>query len=124
MDIFETQARFLKALTHPARLSILAVLRDDQACVCHLEAVLGYRQAVISQHLMILRGAGLVADERVGSNVFYRVTDRRVFRVLDALCDKGAPQAVFARPHAHCPCPTCTAARAGKRKAPALVTAH
>lgn len=122
MENFESEAQFLKALTHPARLSILAVLRDDRACVCHLEAVLGYRQAVISQHLMTLRAAGLVADERVGSNVFYRVTDRRVFKVFDALSEKGAPRAVFPRPHAQCPCPACTTARAGRRKPAALVS--
>lgn len=111
MKSFESEAGLLKALTHPARLAIIAVLREDEACVCHLEAVLGFRQAFISQHLMTLREAGLVADRRVGNNVYYHVADRRVFKVLDALRDPGEPRATFARPHLHCPCPKCTAAR-------------
>ncbi len=121
---FDLEATFLKALTHPARLAIIAVLRDDEACVCHLEAVLGFRQAVISQHLMTLRRAGLVADRRVGSNVFYRVTERRAFKVLDALSDKSTPRAVFPRPHSQCPCPKCIGARAGRRQPSALARSH
>ena len=39
------QANFLKLLTHPVRIAILQILLQDEACVCHLEAALGYRQA-------------------------------------------------------------------------------
>ncbi|MEW6406696.1 MAG: permease [Chloroflexota bacterium] len=45
-------------LMHPARLGILDLLREGEACVCHMEAVFGYRQAYISQQLMVLRDAG------------------------------------------------------------------
>jgi DNA-binding transcriptional ArsR family regulator len=49
-----------KALAHPVRLQILDMLRSGEVCVCHMEAVLGKRQAYISQQLMVLRDAGLV----------------------------------------------------------------
>ena len=58
MKPFEAEAHFFKLLMHPARLEILDELRKDEACVCHLEAKLGYRQAYISQHIMVLRKAG------------------------------------------------------------------
>lgn len=106
---YDLGAQFLKALTHPARLAIITVLRQDEACVCHLESVLGYRQAFISQHLMVLRDAEIVQDRRVGSNVFYRVCDRRAFKVLDAVVERGA---VAAAPLPTCPCPKCTQLRA------------
>ncbi len=47
-----SSANIIKTLMHPTRLSILEILRDGEQCVCHIEAVLGQRQAYISQHLM------------------------------------------------------------------------
>jgi ArsR family transcriptional regulator len=80
---FEVQAKIFKVLSHPARLAILAILRDGEECVCHIEAYLGLRQAYISQQLAVLRESGLVQDRRDGWNVFYRVTDPRIFVALD-----------------------------------------
>jgi DNA-binding transcriptional ArsR family regulator len=56
----EPEARLFRILSNPARLDLLACLRDGEACVCHLEAALGLRQAYISQQLAVLRQAGLV----------------------------------------------------------------
>ncbi len=69
----------LKALSHPARLAILEALRQREACVCHMEALFGWRQAYISQQLMVLREAGIIEDRREGWNVYYRVVDRRIY---------------------------------------------
>jgi len=66
MDDFGQSAGLFKTLMHPARLEILEILRDGEHCVCHIEAVLGYRQAYISQQLSVLREAGLVQDRRDG----------------------------------------------------------
>ena len=115
MEAYERQAEILKALSHPARLQILDILRDGEQCVCHLEAVLKLRQAYISQQLMTLRRAGLVADRKDGLRVYYRITDRSIFRVLDparimveqqgikfALVTERAPRG--------CSCPSCSPA--------------
>ena len=83
MDSYEYTAVLMKALGHPVRLQILSVLWQDETCVCHLEAVLGQRQAYISQHLMRLREAGLVVDRREGMNVFYALATEAVARMLD-----------------------------------------
>ena len=79
------QTKIFKVLTHPARLAILEILRDGEHCVCHMEAWLGYRQAYISQQLSVLRQAGLISDRRDGWNIFYRVTDERIYLVLDQM---------------------------------------
>ena len=76
--------RLFKALMHPARLEILDVLRDGEQCVCHIEAMLGLRQAYISQQLSVLRDVGLVQDRRDGWNIYYRVADRQVYAIIDA----------------------------------------
>ena len=108
---YEAQARMLKVLTHPARLAILNILRDGEHCVCHMEAHLGLRQAYISQQLMVLREAELIQDRRDGWNVFYRVTEPRIFEVLTALKQIIAPENVndLQRPTVVCPCPKCNA---------------
>ena len=94
---------------HPARLAILEALRDGEQCVCHLEAVLGCRQAYISQHLSVLRDAGLVQDRRDGWNIFYRVERPQVFElVVIAGSLSGVPAApLLAAQAAACPCPKC-----------------
>lgn len=107
---YEAQAQLLKVLTHPARLAILNILRDGEHCVCHMEAHLGYRQAYISQQLMVLREAGLIQDRRDGWNVFYHVVEPRIFDVLTAVAQM-LPTSVFAQAKdtaVHCVCPKCS----------------
>jgi DNA-binding transcriptional ArsR family regulator len=107
---FEAQASLLKLLTHPARLAILSILREGEHCVCHMEAHLGFRQAYISQQLAVLRAAGFIQDRRDGWNIFYRVTDPRIYTILDAtqavLGETGTPHPAQ---EVHCPCPKCNA---------------
>lgn len=109
-QVYENQAQLLKVLTHPARLAILDILRDGEHCVCHLEAYLGYRQSYISQQLAVLREAGLIQDRRDGWNIFYRVSDSKIYLILDAIPQvlgvDGIPQH---RTGVHCPCPKCNA---------------
>jgi ArsR family transcriptional regulator len=104
------QVQIFKVLTHPARLAILEILRDGEHCVCHMEAHLGLRQAYISQQLSVLREAGLVQDRRDGWNIFYRVTDERIYEVLNAvrrITDQVEPE--LKKPIVPCACPKCSA---------------
>ncbi len=107
---YEAQAQLLKVLTHPARLAILNILRDGEHCVCHMEAFLGYRQAYISQQLMVLREAGLIQDRRDGWNVFYHVSEPRIFSILTAVEQVVAPQDQQPQPRqpVSCICPKCS----------------
>ncbi len=107
---YEAQAQLLRVLTHPARLAILALLRDGEHCVCHLEAHLGFRQSYISQQLAVLREAGLVQDRREGWNIFYRVTEPGIYTILDAarmLLGESIPPPPSGA--VSCPCPKCNA---------------
>jgi len=82
MSAYQERARLFYILSHPARLQILDILRGGEECVCHIQAMLGKRQAYVSQQLMILREAGLVADRKEGQNVFYRLVELTVDGVL------------------------------------------
>jgi DNA-binding transcriptional ArsR family regulator len=119
MNAYTLQAELLKVLAHPVRLQILDVLRDGEQCVCHLQAVLGLRQAYVSQQLMELRELGLVADRKEGLRVFYSVRDSSVYAILDvarslvsrqaqkkglALLSFGLPDKDAPR---QCDCPKC-----------------
>ncbi len=65
------------------RLEILLAIGVGEACVCHLETSLGYRQAYISQHLMALRDAGLLSTRRDGKFIFYRLQKPEIMGVLE-----------------------------------------
>lgn len=113
MKIYKTQTQTFKMLTHPTRLAILDVLRDGEQCVCHMEAVFGLRQAHISQHLMVMRDAGLVADRRDGWNIFYRVARPEIYEVIDAMNTfsgkpAGSPFKERIPAKRNCPCPKCS----------------
>jgi DNA-binding transcriptional ArsR family regulator len=83
MTGYDKQAKLFKALMHPARLAILDVLRDSEQCVCHLEYLLGYRQAYISQQLSVLRENGLVQDRRDGLNIYYSTAKADIYALID-----------------------------------------
>jgi ArsR family transcriptional regulator len=107
---YDAQVKLFKVLMHPARLAILDVLRTREACVCHIEAALGYRQAYLSQQLMVLREAGLVEDQRDGWNIYYRVSKPDVFNVIDAARQALGESKQLSIPVviASCSCPHCT----------------
>lgn len=107
---YDTQVKLFKVLMHPARLAILDVLRTREACVCHIEAALGYRQAYLSQQLMVLREAGLVEDQRDGWNIYYRVSKPDVFNVIDAARQALGESGRLSIPTviASCGCPHCS----------------
>lgn len=75
-------ADLFKALGAPFRIRLLYAIGKDEACVCHLEEVLKRRQAYISQHLMVLRDAGILETRREGKYIFYRVTDPTMFALI------------------------------------------
>jgi ArsR family transcriptional regulator len=67
---FQLQAKLFRVLAHPVRLQILTILAKHEACVCHLEALLGRPQPYVSQQLATLREAGLVQDRREGTLIY------------------------------------------------------
>ena len=100
---YTQSAALFQLLAHPARLQILDELRRGPACVCHLQAVLERPQAYISQQLRVLREANVVVDEKDGLNVYYRIVDAHVLRLLEEILEP----AQSARRVDGCPCPHC-----------------
>ncbi|MEJ2721458.1 MAG: metalloregulator ArsR/SmtB family transcription factor [bacterium] len=69
--LFNAQATVLKALAHPTRLFIVDRLRGGEKCVCELTAMIGVDVSTVSKHLSILKNAGIVRDDKRGTQVFY-----------------------------------------------------
>ena len=108
MKIYDQETKLYKSLMHPARLAILDLLREGEACVCHMEATFKYRQAYISQQLMVLRDAGLVEVRRDGLNIYYRVIRPEIFAVLDAMREVTGIHPSASKPKRNaCTCPNC-----------------
>lgn len=80
---YQYQADMLKALAHPTRLQILDLLKGGEKCVCKIVPELKMEQSNVSRHLNILKKEGLVSSRKEGLKVFYRVTDPKVFQLLD-----------------------------------------
>lgn len=84
---YKLQARVVKALAHPTRLQMLALLRDGERCACEFGPLLDLRQANVSQHLGVLREAHLVNTRREGVRIMYTLSDERTTHVLDTLAE-------------------------------------
>jgi len=123
MTSVDQMVALFQAIGQPARLQILLALGNGEACVCHLEAMLGWRQAYLSQHLMALREAGLVTDRRESRFIFYRLANPRLIDLLKqiavtqgiSLPSLGSPQ--------DCDCPSCASQKAanGRMEQPSRV---
>ena len=82
---YRLQARMVKALAHPTRLQMLALLREGERCACEFGPLMGLGQANVSQHLSVLRKVNLVDTRRDGVRVMYSLSDERTSDVLDTL---------------------------------------
>ena len=106
-------SRLLANISQPARLRILLAIGKGEACVCHLEALLGYRQAYISQHLMALRKTGLLDTRRDGRYIFYRLRDLQLLDLMRAaghvagVSPAELDHLISTNPLPHCCCPDC-----------------
>jgi DNA-binding transcriptional ArsR family regulator len=69
--LYEARARVIKAMSHPTRLFIVEELSKGERCVCDLTDMVGADISTISRHLSILKSAGIVEDDKRGTQVFY-----------------------------------------------------
>jgi len=75
----------LATLAEPLRWRIVALLADEQLCVCHLTEELGVAQPLVSHHLRVLREAGLVEAERFRYWTYYRLEPAALAALADRL---------------------------------------
>lgn len=84
-------SEMLKVAAHPQRLAILDLLGGEQRmCVSDLMEALGIEQAILSQHLTLMRDKGLLGVEKEGKYSFYHLEQPgflKIIRDLESCCD-------------------------------------
>jgi ArsR family transcriptional regulator len=113
-QISERIAAPIEVIASPQRIAILLAIGQGEACVCHLESALGWRQAYISQHLMALRKADILEVRRKGRYVFYRLKNASYLDLITAsakVCGLSAEnvfELINTQAYPSCECPHCS----------------
>ena len=87
------KANVLKAMAHPSRLCIVEDLAKRERCVCELTEMIGADMSTVSKHLTVLKQAGIVAVEKRGAMVFYRLRVPclgKLFETVDSVLECSA----------------------------------
>jgi DNA-binding transcriptional ArsR family regulator len=83
-------AAYFQALSEPARLRLLNLLRGSERSVGELAEATGYSAANVSRHLALLAQHGLLSREVRGTSVYYAIADPAVYELCNLVCDNLA----------------------------------
>ena len=98
---YRLHAEVCKVLTDPKRLTLIDALADGERSVGELASVLGVTLANASQHLGVMRHAGIVETRREGTTVLYRLSEPEIVdacRIIDRLVGRRAMREPGRRP--------------------------
>jgi ArsR family transcriptional regulator, virulence genes transcriptional regulator len=84
-EVYRLQAEVLKTLANPRRLEIVHLLADGPREVGRLAEEMGISQPNVSQHLAVMRSAGVVESEREGREVRYRLSDPEIICACETM---------------------------------------
>ena len=82
-EIFRRQAELCKSLADPKRLMIIHHLRDGPKSVSELAEIAGLKQSNASQHIGVLRRAGVIKPQRDGNTVYYSLVTPKIAAACD-----------------------------------------
>jgi len=85
--LYERRARICQVLADPKRLRLIDGLRDAERSVGDLAEALGASYPNISQHLNVMRDAGLVTSRREGTTIYYRLAYPQITQACDIVSD-------------------------------------
>jgi DNA-binding transcriptional ArsR family regulator len=83
-------AAYFQALSEPARLRLLNLLRERSSSVGELAEATGYSTANVSRHLALLAQHGMLARETQGTSVYYSIADPAIYELCNLVCDNLA----------------------------------
>ncbi|MBI3748245.1 MAG: helix-turn-helix transcriptional regulator [Chloroflexi bacterium] len=100
LDHYRRHADICRVLTDPKRLMLLDALRGEERSVGDLAEAIGVALPNASQHLAVLRAAGLVGSRRSGTAVFYRLAEPAIVEACDVI-DRIVRRRVASQPGRH-----------------------
>jgi ArsR family transcriptional regulator len=94
--VLDPDVQLLQALAHPTRLSILRELAGtSEVCACDFTSCCDVQQPTVSHHLKILKEAGVIAAERRGTSIYYRLVPAAADRLRSLAGELlGVPQVI------------------------------
>lgn len=81
--LFQLHAELLKALSNPKRIEIIQLIRDQELPVSEIQEMLDLPQGNLSQHLQVLRAAGIVETRRDGKQIYYKISHQNFIKASD-----------------------------------------
>lgn len=88
-ETMQKAATILKTLGHPVRIAIIEVLEDGEMNVSEIQDEIGESQAITSQHLRLMESRDIVISRRQGVQVFYRLRDEFITKILGCIRSCG-----------------------------------
>jgi ArsR family transcriptional regulator len=80
-------AEVMKAVAHPVRLQIIALLETNEMCVGDIVKAVGGKQAITSQQLNMMRDKGVLGSRRDGAKVYYKIENKNIIKLLRCIGD-------------------------------------
>jgi len=72
-----------KALADPTRLKILECVRDGERCICEIIPYTGKSQPNVSQHLKVMKHAGIIDERKDGTRIMIKASKKEIFDIIN-----------------------------------------
>jgi len=72
-----------KALADPTRLKILECIENGEKCICEIIPYTGKSQPNVSQHLKVMKHAGIINERKDGIRIMIKASDNKIFKIID-----------------------------------------
>jgi len=72
-----------KALADPTRLKILECIENGEKCICKTIPYTGKSQPCVSQHLKVMKHAGIIDERKDGTKIMIKASNDKIFRIID-----------------------------------------
>lgn len=90
IEYYKESSKILKAMGHPTRLKMVVIIMNSNECnqAC-LIRTLNIPQSTISLHLSRLEAEGIISCEHIGHNLYYKIKEDRVIKIIEELLKTG-----------------------------------
>jgi DNA-binding transcriptional ArsR family regulator len=79
------EVEVFKALGDPTRLKILEIVKDEEKCICDIIPETGKSQPNVSQHLKVLKIAGLIDERKDGTRILIRSSHKQIYEIINTV---------------------------------------
>jgi len=77
------EVEVFKALADPTRLKILECIKDSERCICEIIPYTGKSQPNVSQHLKVMKHAGIIDERKDGTKIMIKASNKEIFDIIN-----------------------------------------